>query len=94
MILIKAAAISASTILAMMAVPAMAQSLSDTHTMHWNQAGKVPAVHYRPVSKPCAQQAAPIHLSGKTPLVVHAKSGSNCDTTIASRDARATAKNQ
>jgi hypothetical protein len=90
MILIKAAAIS----MAMMAVPAMAQSLSDTHTMHWNQTGKVPAVHYRPISKPCVQQANPIHLSGKTPLIVHAKSGSKCATTVASRDTNATTKNQ
>lgn len=83
MFLIKAAAIS----MALMAVPAMAQSLSDTHTMHWNQTGKVPAVHYRPISKPCVQQANPIHLSGKTPYIVHDKSNANCATTIASRDA-------
>jgi hypothetical protein len=90
MILIKAAAIS----MALLAVPATAQSLGDTHEMHWNQAGKVPAVHYRPVKKPCIQQAAPIHLSGKTPLIVHDKSGSNCATTIASKEADATTEKQ
>ncbi|CAN5323684.1 hypothetical protein BH09PSE3_BH09PSE3_25200 [soil metagenome] len=90
MILIKAAAIS----MALLAVPAIAQSLSDTHELQWNQAGKVPAVHYRPVKKSCVQQAAPIHLSGKTPYIVHAKSGSNCTTEIASREQAATTEKQ
>jgi hypothetical protein len=90
MILIKAAVIS----VALMAVPATAQSLGDTHEMHWNQAGKVPAVHYRPMKTPCVQQAAPIHLSGKTPLIVHAKEARNCATTIESRDADATTGKQ
>jgi hypothetical protein len=94
MILIKAAAIA----MAFLAVPATAQSLSDTHEMHWNQAGKVPAVHYRPVKNPCVPQIDPIHLSRKTPLNVHDGSKSNCASApaiaVVSNEADATTEKQ
>lgn len=87
--MMKFAALSMAPLaIALMATPAAAQS-GQPHEIRWNQAGKIPTATYHPVKRACAPQAAPIHLAGKTPLIVHAQSGSNCDTNLASRDANA-----
>lgn len=75
--------------LALIAAPAMAESLSDTHQMRWAPAGKTtPLVSYHPNKRGCAQQAAPLHLSGKTP---HMTAAPACDTALASTDRKAVA---
>lgn len=75
--------------MALLAAPATAQSLSDTHELRWAQAGKIPTATYHPVKQACAQQAAPVHLAGKTPLIVHANP-SNCVTRVAKTEANRT----
>ncbi|MDB5715354.1 MAG: hypothetical protein JWO15_2751 [Sphingomonadales bacterium] len=73
---------TATLSIALLAAPAMAQSVSDTHELRWNQAGKIPTATYHPIKRNCGPTASPIHLAGKTPLIVHAKS-SNCGTEVA-----------
>lgn len=50
----------------LVAAPAGAESLFDTHLMRWAPSGKVPAVTYHPLKRACGQAAKPVHLSGKT----------------------------
>jgi hypothetical protein len=80
--LIKLAVIS----MGFLAVPAMAQPISETHELHWAQAGKIPTATYRPIKQACAQKVSPVHLAGRTPLIVHPKD-SNCVTRVAKTDA-------
>ena len=71
--------------LALLAVPATAQSLGDTHEMRWTPSGKLPAVTYHPLKRGCGQRAEPIHLAGKTQF--HApKAQASCDTNVAAVD--------
>lgn len=71
--------------IALLAGPALAQSGSATHELRWNQAGKIPTATYHPIKRNCGPTASPIHLAGKTPLIVHAKS-SDCARDIAAVD--------
>lgn len=81
MTLLKLATLS----LALLAVPATAQSLGDTHEMRWAPSGKLPAMTYHPLKRGCEQRAEPIHLAGKTPF--HApKAQASCDTNVAAAD--------
>lgn len=72
--------------LALAAVPAAAQSLSDTHQMRWAPAGKTtPLVSYHPIKRTCG--SAPLHLSGKTPHMIAAPAPA-CATATAKVDAK------
>jgi hypothetical protein len=65
--------------LALTAAPIAAQSLSETHEMHWAPAGKTtPLVSYHPIKRKCA--GAPLHISGKTP---HMTAAPACDKALA-----------
>ncbi|WP_143023370.1 hypothetical protein [Sphingomonas sp. NFR15] len=71
--------------LALIAAPAAAQSLSDTHQMRWAPAGKTtPLVSYHPNKRGCAPAAAPLHLSGKTPHMAAAPAA--CGKALASAE--------
>ncbi|AOH82914.1 hypothetical protein AWL63_01895 [Sphingomonas panacis] len=70
--------------LALLAAPVAAQSLSDTHQMRWAPAGKTtPLVSYHPNKRGCTQ-AAPLHLSGKTPHM--SATPTACGATLASAE--------
>ena len=74
--------------LALIAAPVAAQSLSDTHQMRWAPAGKTtPLVSYHPNKRGCTQQAAPLHLSGKTPHMSTAPAA--CGEALASVERKA-----
>jgi hypothetical protein len=68
--------------MALLAVPATAQSLSDAHELRWSQAGKLPTATYHPIKRSCVQ-AAPVHLAGKTPYIVPANRTADCGKSIA-----------
>ncbi|MDO7840702.1 hypothetical protein [Sphingomonas immobilis] len=66
--------------LALIAAPVAAQSLTDTHTQRWNQAGKLPIVtHHQIRGNGCTTNAAPMHLSGKSQYAPHAKQDCSAD---------------
>jgi hypothetical protein len=54
-------------------LPAAAQSLSDTHELVWNPAGKSPAAIYRMRAKPACNAGGAHHQAGKTPLATPPK---------------------
>jgi hypothetical protein len=62
----------------LVAAPAGAESLSDTHLMRWAPSGKVPSVTYHPLKRACGQTAKPVHLSGKTHFTPSAASTQSC----------------
>lgn len=65
---------------ALLGVPAAAQSLSETHQARWTQPGKIPSVTFHQIRKSC-NPVAPLHLSGKSPTAAQART---CDAPAAS----------
>ena len=49
-------------------LPAVAQSLNDTHELVWHPAGKTPAVTYRQRDRAACSTTAGRHQSGKTAM--------------------------
>lgn len=85
MTMLKIATLAAA--LALPALPAAAGSLHQTHERIWGQAGKS-APSYRPVAAASCKGASPIHISGKTPVPMHAQARATCREQVAMKDVK------
>ncbi len=70
---VKSVFLAALAAAAILPLPAMAQSLNDTHELVWHPSGKTPTMFYRLRDRPACIAGARHHQSGKTPLTPRAK---------------------
>ncbi|QJU58762.1 hypothetical protein HL653_14185 [Sphingomonas sp. AP4-R1] len=68
------------------AMPALAQSVHDTHVEQAGTSGKTPTKSYRPLARETCRTATNHHQTGKIPLTPQAAASSTCQTELAARE--------
>jgi hypothetical protein len=68
------------------AMPAVAQSVIDTHVEQSGPAGKTPTKAYRPLAREACRTATNHHQTGKIPLTPQVAPDASCLTELAARD--------